>query len=51
MNIVKIIKTLTPVQKARARARARMAGRDYPNYIDNLWVYRVTLSKIGTKSK
>ena len=26
---------LTPAQKARAKARARAAGRPYPNLVDN----------------
>ena len=28
-------KTLTPAQKASAKARAKAAGRPYPNLIDN----------------
>jgi hypothetical protein len=28
-------KKLTPAQKAAARARARAAGRPYPNLVDN----------------
>ena len=28
-------KTLTPAQKAAAKARAKAAGRPYPNLIDN----------------
>jgi hypothetical protein len=28
-------KTLTPAQKAAAKARARAAGRPYPNLVDN----------------
>jgi hypothetical protein len=28
-------KTLTPVQKAAAKARAKAAGRPYPNLVDN----------------
>jgi len=27
---------LTPAQKARAKARAKAAGRPYPNLIDNV---------------
>jgi hypothetical protein len=27
--------SLTPAQKARAKARAKAAGRPYPNLIDN----------------
>ena len=33
-------KTLTPKQKAAARARAKKAGRPYPNLIDNSAVAR-----------
>ena len=28
--------TLTPSQKARAKARAKAAGRPYPNLVDNM---------------
>jgi hypothetical protein len=28
-------KKLTPAQKAAAKARARVAGRPYPNLVDN----------------
>ncbi len=28
---------LTPEQKAKAKARAALAGRHYPNLIDNMW--------------
>ncbi len=28
---------LTPEQKAKAKARAKAAGRPYPNLIDNAW--------------
>lgn len=31
---------LTPQQKARAKARAKAAGRPYPNLIDNAAVRR-----------
>jgi hypothetical protein len=33
-------KTLTPAQKARAKARAKKAGRPYPNLVDNAAVAR-----------
>jgi len=33
-------KPLTPAQKAEARARARTAGRTYPNLVDNMAVAR-----------
>lgn len=29
-------KKLTPVQKARAKAMAKSAGRPYPNLVDNM---------------
>jgi hypothetical protein len=31
---------LSPAQKARAKARARSAGRPYPNMVDNIWAAR-----------
>lgn len=31
---------LTPEQKAEARARAKAAGRPYPNMVDNIWAAR-----------
>ena len=34
-NPKKISKTLTPAQKAAAKAKAKAAGRPYPNLIDN----------------
>lgn len=33
-------KTLTPAQKAKAKARAKKAGRPYPNLVDNAAVAR-----------
>ena len=30
-------KKLTPAQKSKARARAKKAGRKYPNLVDNMW--------------
>jgi hypothetical protein len=35
-NPKKKSKTLTPAQKAAAKARAKKAGRPYPNLIDNM---------------
>ena len=32
--------TLTPAQKARAKARAAAAGRPYPNLVDNAAIAR-----------
>ena len=39
-NPVKKSKALTPAQKARAKARAKAAGRPYPNLVDNAAVSR-----------
>jgi hypothetical protein len=36
-NPKKVSKKLTDKQKAAARARAKRAGRPYPNLIDNMW--------------
>jgi hypothetical protein len=33
-------KSLTPDQKAKAKARADRAGRKYPNLIDNMWAVK-----------
>ena len=35
-NPKKKSKPLTPEQKAKAKARAKKAGRPYPNLIDNM---------------
>lgn len=37
---VKNSKKLTPQQKAKAKSRARSAGRPYPNMVDNIWAAR-----------
>ena len=37
---VKKSKPLTPAQKARAKAKAKAAGRPYPNLVDNAAVSR-----------
>lgn len=29
--------TLTEASKAKAKARAKRAGRSYPNLVDNMW--------------
>jgi hypothetical protein len=39
-NPVKKSKSLTPGQKAKAKARAKAAGRPYPNLVDNAAVSR-----------
>jgi hypothetical protein len=31
---------LTPLQKSKAKARAKAAGRPYPNMVDNIWASR-----------
>ena len=36
-NPKKTSKKLTPSQKAAAKARAKRAGRSYPNWVDNTW--------------
>jgi hypothetical protein len=44
-------KGLTPAQKAEARARARAAGRRYPNLVDNMAVARAARGKKSTKQR
>ena len=39
-NPVKNSEKLSPAGKARARARAKAAGRPYPNMVDNIWAAR-----------
>ena len=39
-NPKKTSKKLTPVQKTAAKARAKKAGRPYPNLVDNAAVSR-----------
>lgn len=39
-NPVKKSHALTATQKAKARARAKTAGRPYPNMVDNIWAAR-----------
>lgn len=39
-NPVKKHKKLSPADKAAARARAKRAGRKYPNMVDNIWAAR-----------
>ena len=39
-NPKKKSKTLTPAQKSAAKAKAKAAGRPYPNLIDNAAVAR-----------
>jgi hypothetical protein len=52
-NPAKTSTTLTPAQRAEARARARAAGRKYPNLVDNMAVARhaaSTRKKASTKT-
>lgn len=37
---VKKSSKLSPAQKSKAKARARSAGRPYPNMVDNIWAAR-----------
>jgi hypothetical protein len=39
-NPVKKHRHLSPARKAAAKARAKRAGRKYPNMIDNIWAAR-----------
>ena len=39
-NPKKTSKSLTPAQKSAAKARAKKAGRPYPNAVDNVAVAR-----------
>ena len=39
-NPAKKHKTLTPEQLKQAKARAKKAGRPYPNLVDNMWASR-----------
>jgi hypothetical protein len=39
-NPKKTSKTLTPAQKSAAKARAKAAGRKYPNLVDNAAVLK-----------
>ena len=39
-NPKKVSKSLTPAQKSAAKARAKKAGRPYPNLVDNVAVAR-----------
>ena len=44
-NPKKTSKTLTPAQKSAAKARAKAAGRPYPNLVDNAAVARKSTKK------
>lgn len=53
---VKNSKKLSPGQKAKAKARAKAAGRPYPNMVDNIWAARqeskiVSFSEYLTEEK
>lgn len=41
---------LTPAQKAKAKARAKAAGRPYPNLVDNAAVAKKSTKQIKEKS-
>jgi hypothetical protein len=44
-NPKKTSKTLTPNQKSAAKARAKAAGRPYPNLVDNAAVAKKSKKK------
>jgi hypothetical protein len=44
-NPKKTSKKLTPAQKSAARARAKAAGRKYPNLVDNAAVTKKSKKK------
>jgi hypothetical protein len=48
-NPKKKSKTLTPAQRAAARARAKAAGRPYPNLVDNAAVKNTKPTKKRVK--
>jgi hypothetical protein len=51
-NPVKTHKKLTPAQKAKAKRRAKAAGRQYPNMVDNIAVAKEEyLNERGADSK
>lgn len=39
-NPKKTSRSLSPTQQKAARARAKKAGRKYPNLVDNAWASR-----------
>lgn len=50
-NPVKKHSKLSPMQKAKARARAKAAGRSYPNMVDNIWAAKneeFNLKRLGS---
>lgn len=47
----KTSRKLTPEQKAEAMARAKKAGRPYPNLVDNMAVAKKANAKASTRSK
>jgi hypothetical protein len=44
-------KKLTPGKKKKAKARARAAGRTYPNLVDNMWATGKKKKKKKAKAK
>jgi hypothetical protein len=49
-NPVKKHEKLSPADKARAKARAKAAGRAYPNMVDNIWAARREENEIDEAS-
>jgi hypothetical protein len=47
----KASKHLTPAKKSAAKARAKRAGRAYPNLVDNMSMAKSTKKKSATKKK
>ncbi len=47
----KASKHLTPAKKAAAKARAKRAGRPYPNLVDNMRAVKSAKKKISKKAK
>ena len=50
-NPKKKSKKLSPSQKSAAKARAKAAGRKYPNLVDNAAVAKKKAAKRGSKKK
>ncbi|TAJ51761.1 MAG: hypothetical protein EPN60_13380 [Nevskiaceae bacterium] len=44
----KPVSKLSPLARAAAEARAKAAGRRYPNLVDNLWAARQTFEEAGS---
>jgi hypothetical protein len=50
-NPVKKHEKLSPADKARAKARAKAAGRAYPNMVDNIWAARNEAAPAWTRKE